>query len=630
MVSRRTINTELEERVRQRTTELDDVNQQLRISEQRYHTLIKHFPDGNVLLFDRDLRYTVADGTALQVAGLTSEDLTGHTMTEVLPSPLREALEQPYRRALQGISSRVESVVSGRTYVIDIVPVFDVHGVIESGMSVSHEITDRKRAEEALRISEQRYRTLMEHFPSGAVMLFDEELRYVVAGGSALGKPGMLGREIVGHTLMEVLPPRVHQVLEPIYRATLNGAERRFERTTDGRTFDVEIVPVRDQQGTVQGGMVVSHDITEHKRAEEAMRISEQRYRTLMKNFPDGAVMLFDRDLRYTIADGNALRALGMYPEHLEGRTLADVLPPEACARLEPFYRAALTGHATQFEDTTGDATFDVHIIPVTDEQEAVQGGMVVSYDITKRKRAEQEVARLNAELEERVRQRTAQLEAANTELEAFSYSVSHDLRTPLRSIDGFNQAIIEDYGDQLDATAQGYLERVRNATTRMAQLIDDMLNLSQVSRSEMFVGPVNLSDLAASVIADLQRNAPERAVTVVIAPYLTAMADARLLRILLENLLSNAWKFTRKRPDARIEVGAQDEEGQTVFFVRDNGAGFDMTYAAKLFGPFQRLHAMTDFEGTGVGLATVQRIVRRHGGRIWAEAAVNEGATFY
>ncbi|PYP34069.1 MAG: histidine kinase [Gemmatimonadetes bacterium] len=238
----------------------------------------------------------------------------------------------------------------------------------------------------------------------------------------------------------------------------------------------------------------------------------------------------------------------------------------------------------------------------------------------------EQRVAERTHELEERnqaLRRNAAELSAANTELDAFAYSVSHDLRAPLRSIDGFSQALLEDYGGRLDDAARGHLDRVRAASQRMAQLIDDLLGLSRVTRAELRRERVDLSALAQSVVADLQGRDQERAVEFAIAPDLTADADPDLLRVVLENLLANAWKYTAKRPQPRIEFGLTPHDGKSAFYVRDKGAGFDMMYASKLFGAFQRLQ-------TGIGLATVQRIVHRHGGKVWAEGAVGQGATFY
>jgi light-regulated signal transduction histidine kinase (bacteriophytochrome) len=247
--------------------------------------------------------------------------------------------------------------------------------------------------------------------------------------------------------------------------------------------------------------------------------------------------------------------------------------------------------------------------------------------EVIERQQAEQAILTLNQGLQKAV----VDLRAVNRELESFSYSVSHDLRAPLRSIDGFSQALLEDCSDRLDDSGQDYLHRIRNATQRMGNLIDDLLNLSQVTRSEMHLEPVNLSLLASNICTELQRSQPERQVEFVVQPGLSAQGDARLLNVLLMNLLDNAWKFSGKNPHARIEFGILSAPTDNpVYFVRDNGAGFDMTFASKLFGPFQRLHSAKEFSGNGIGLATVQRIAHRHGGRVWAEGVLEEGATFF
>ena len=258
------------------------------------------------------------------------------------------------------------------------------------------------------------------------------------------------------------------------------------------------------------------------------------------------------------------------------------------------------------------------------------QQAVALAKEVAERKRAEDQVRSLNANLEQRIRERTAELEVVNKELEAFNASVSHDLHTPLRSIDGFSEALIEEYGDRLDDQGRDYLQQIRAAARRMAQLIDDLLGLSRVTRSDMERESVDLSRLAHIIAAELRRPEPDRQVTFLIAAGLSAQGDGRLLCVALNNLLGNAWKFCSRQSHARIEVGVAECHGQPAFFVRDNGAGFDMAYADKLFGPFQRLHSSADFAGIGIGLATVQRVIHRHGGRIWAEAAVGQGATFY
>jgi len=266
---------------------------------------------------------------------------------------------------------------------------------------------------------------------------------------------------------------------------------------------------------------------------------------------------------------------------------------------------------------------------PLYDDAGRVRGSLGVVVDLTERKGAEAEVLRLNEDLERRVKERTGQLEAINKELEAFSYSVSHDLRAPLRSIRGFSEVLLERYCKQLDPTGQEFLKRACQSSQQMETLIEDLLKLSRVSRSELQSQQVNLSHIAELIAADLKKSDPQRSVEFVIEPGLQARGDERLLRVALDNLLRNAWKFTSKQPRAKIEVGSSDGPPQA-FFVRDNGAGFDMTYSNRLFGVFQRLHTVSEFPGTGVGLATVQRIISRHGGRVWATGEVNRGATFY
>jgi PAS domain S-box-containing protein len=256
---------------------------------------------------------------------------------------------------------------------------------------------------------------------------------------------------------------------------------------------------------------------------------------------------------------------------------------------------------------------------PVRDAKGNIVAMLEIVKDITKRK-----------QLEEDLKRKTVELEALNKELESFSYSVSHDLRAPLRSIDGFSQALLEDYAENLNTQGKDYLQRVRTATQRMAEIIDALLELSRVIRSEIRFEQVDLSEMAQKIVTELQERQPERQVDFIITPGLIVNGDSRLLQLVLENLLGNAWKFTGKQSDAKIEFGIMQPEGERVYFVRDNGAGFEKAYADKLFSAFRRLHSPEEFSGIGIGLATVKRIIHRHGGRVWAEGEVGKGATFY
>jgi signal transduction histidine kinase len=303
---------------------------------------------------------------------------------------------------------------------------------------------------------------------------------------------------------------------------------------------------------------------------------------------------------------------------------LSDVMMP----RLDGFglLRALRTDARTR--------TVPVILLSARAGEEAAVEGLDAGADdyLVKPFSARELLARVRTHLElARVRRAWVQeLAQANQELEAFSYSVSHDLRAPLRAMDGFSQALIDDYGETLDAQARHYLQRLRAGTQRMSALIDDLLTLSRITRAPLQKTSINVTELARGIIADLRHRDPSRTVAISIAEGLSARGDARLVTIVLENLLGNAWKFTAKQPKAQIACGQERQRDEIIFYVRDNGAGFDMAYADQLFAPFQRLHRDTEFEGTGIGLATVHRIIARHGGRIWAGAAVDQGATFF
>jgi PAS domain S-box-containing protein len=397
-----------------------------------------------------------------------------------------------------------------------------------------------------------------------------------------------------------------------------------------------EVRLLEELAGDLAFGIMVLRVRAARKRADEALLESQALYRSLVDQMPAG-VFRKDAAGRYVFVNSYFCLMRNISPDQFLGK-----LPAELSETENPFKDQSPEHHdrimktgctievMEEYRRADGKSLF-FHVvkIPVFNSEGKIIGSQGVLIDVSERKRAEEEIRKLNAELEERVRQRTAQLETANKELESFSYSVSHDLRTPLRSIDGFSRILLED-ADRLNDEGKDSLRRIRAASQRMGQLIDDMLKLSRITSSNLHCKPADLSALAHNIAAELQATAPQRRVEFVIAPDLTACGDAHLLQIMLENLLGNAWKFTSRQPDARIEFGLTQQQGEPVFFVRDNGAGFEMAYANKLFGAFQRLHSTTEFPGTGIGLATVQRIVHRHGGRVWAESQVGHGATFY
>jgi PAS domain S-box-containing protein len=379
----------------------------------------------------------------------------------------------------------------------------------------------------------------------------------------------------------------------------------------------------------------VTRDITERKRAQEELQNSYNLLQSVINSIPD-AIVVKDRQSRYVMINAAVTDIHGKPESEILGRDDSELFPPEMALLIMGNDRRIISTGETEIleEDILIKGTQKTYLSTKSvwrDAQGNAIGLILIARDITDRKRAEQEIRELNQNLERRVAERTAELEAINQELESFSYSVSHDLRAPLRGIDGFSQALLDRYADQLDEKGKHYLRRIRTGTQRMGELIDDLLKLSRVTRSEMQPTQVDLSALAREIAAELQRTQPDRQVEWAIAPGRVAHGDSRLLRIVLENLLNNSWKFTSARMLARIEFDTKlQEDAKTVYFVKDNGAGFEMAYANKLFGAFQRLHSQAQFPGTGIGLATVQRIIHRHGGRVWAEAAVEQGATFY
>lgn len=522
----------------------------------------------------------------------------------------------------------------------------------EANAELQSEVHERRRSEEKLRVSETKYRSLFENMINGFAyhrIILDEQGRsvdyvFLEVNDAFERLTGLKRSEIVGKRVREVLPGIEKDPADWIGaygQIALTGSESRFEQYSAqlDKWYSVTVYsPQKDHFVTI------FDDITKRKRVEAELLKSQE---DLKHAQAVGSIGSWRLDVRRNVlawSDEN-YRIFGI-PKGmpLTYEIFLSTIHPDDRAYVDTQWNAGLRGEPYDIEHRI---VVDGHVKWVREKayiefghDNELIGGFGITQDITELKRAEDEILKLSEDMAVR----NLELENANKELEAFSYSVSHDLRSPLRSIDGFSKALLDEYSDRLDAEGRDFLERILSATQKMEHLIDDLLKLSRVSQTELNRGQVDLKGIADQIVAGLKQERPERNVTFIIGEGLSAHGDERLLNIVVENLIGNAWKFTENRSDAMIEFGSrncglriadcgikteiENSKSEMVFFVKDNGAGFDMTYADKLFAPFQRLHKPSEFAGTGIGLAIVKRIINRHGGHVWIEGEKDKGAT--
>ena len=491
-----------------------------------------------------------------------------------------------------------------------------------------------RQLQEALDYAENIISTLRE-----PLLVLDANLRIVSANKSFYREFSITSEAIEGKPIFEMdngqwKIPRLRELLENILPENTSfddfevdlvvpGAGKRFLLLNARRIHDG--VPDADKI------LLAIEDITERKRIEHDVASSELRYRRLFETAQDGILILNSKTGEITDVNPFLLKMLGYPKQDLIGKTLWEIgFFQDSAASHQAFQILQEKGYV-RYEDlplkTKDGQPIQVEFVSNVyriDGEKVIQCNI---RDITECKISEEKILHLN----ESIRQHAADLEVANSELETFSYTVSHDLQAPLRSMNGFSQALFEDYPDRLDEQGKEYLKFIQESSKRMSQMIDDILRLSRITRSELKKVKINLSELAETVAAELKMTEPERSVRFSITPGVQVKGDQRLLRIVLENLLGNAWKFTSKTKDPVIEFGfLKNDDAKTTYFVRDNGAGFNEAYADKLFLPFQRLHSIAEYAGTGIGLASVLRVIKKHGGRIWAESKPGAGATFY
>jgi PAS domain S-box-containing protein len=666
-------------------TERREIEKGVRESEERFRSLVQNTTDIiTVLEADGIVRYI--NPAVERVMGYKPEEQIGTNAFDAVHPDDRDQALGIFADAMTrpGLHPPLEFRVPHRDgswrYVEHVIDNLLDDPAVRGIVVTSRDVTERKHAEMRAQEAALRYRTLVEQIPA-IVYIEDVETQATLYDSphieAILGYPANTYEKDPHYWERIIYPQDRRRVMAAEVAAAERGEFKLEYRVlaSDGRVVwlrdEATVVRREDRPRFWQG---VIFDITERKRAEEEVRRlneeleqrvaertvrlqtaltkleergrrireSERRFKQLFENSVD-ALFVHDEQGRFVDCNTQACRALGYSREELLDLSVAD-LATHLISREERRERKGNTlweramriqpGKIAGFEENElrrrDGSTFPVEVGVGAIEYEGRHLIIASARDTTERKRAEEELQQLNEELEQRVRSRTAQLEAFNSELEAFSYSVSHDLRAPLRAIDGFSQILLEAYEDKLDEEGSIYLRRTREASQRMGQLIDDLLELSRMTRGEMSRKRVDLSELAMKIVDEYRRDQPERHVETVIEQELVAKGDEGLLRMVLENLLGNAWKFTRDQPHPKIEFGIIDCADAPAYFVRDNGVGFDMAYVNKLFGAFQRLHHASEFEGSGIGLATVQRIIHRHGGQVWANGEIGQGATFF
>jgi PAS domain S-box-containing protein len=615
--------------------------------EAYFRALLEAAPDA-VVISDGDGRIVLVNARTEALFGYPRDALVGQPVEILVPQQLRD--RHVSHRSTFIAAPRVRSMgegleLYGRRADGSEFPVAISLSPVETGegtliVTTIRDVTFAKQAEQTIRDRGARFRALLEAAPD-AMVIADAEGRIDLVNAQTEALFGYPRDQLIGQPVEILIPERFHArhighrrdyLAEPRMRSMGEGLELHGRRA-DGSEFPVAISlsPVETGEGMLT--ITAIRDVTFAKRAEQAIRDRGSRFRALLEAAPD-AMVIADAEGRIDLVNAQTEALFGYPRDQLIGQPVEILVPERFHSRhvghrqdylAEPRMRSM--GEGLELHGRRADGSefpVAISLSPV----ETDEGTLIVSAirDVSRTKQAEQQIKDLN----DRLLRDNNELAAVNRELEAFSYSVSHDLRAPLRAIDGFSQALLEDCGEQLDAAGRGYLTRVRRAAQRMGLLIDDLIKLSRVTRADMRLQDVDLTALALQVVQDLQGRDPERPADFAIAEGLAAHGDARLLQIVLENLLGNAWKFTAGRAPTRIEFGRGESDGEEVFYLRDNGAGFDMAYVDQLFRVFQRLHDSESFPGTGIGLATVQRIIRKHGGRVWATGEAGKGAIFY
>jgi PAS domain S-box-containing protein len=608
-------------------------------------TLLESLAEG-VVIIDDSGTVLLVNSRAEQLFGYRREEIVGKPHSLLIPERFREIheehqanfFEEPRVRPMGELLDLAGRRKDGSEFPVEISLSFieTINGTLV--MAFVSDISLRKKYESHLRESEELFRIHVECVKDYAIFMLDEQGNVLNWNAGAERLKGYHDEEIIGRHFSCFYPEEKRKAGKPEKDLETAHKKGRIEEEgwrvrKDGSLFwaDVIITALRDESGSLRGFSNVTRDITERRQSEKALRFSEARYRALYRDNPT-MIAVLNADLTMLSVNPSCAGQLGYAIDELEGQPMLKIFHEDDRQAVGEQLRMCLQNpyhmYRWQFRKLRkdGELLWVEEIGQAVYDLNGVINILVVCQDVTERKRAEEEIERLNADLAARA----ADLEAANRELEAFNYTVAHDLRKPLTIINMLCQTVEDHCGDDLDEQCRGYLQEGYKNTLHMSQLIDALLNFSLLAHVEPRREKVDISMLAQAAAAELIQTEPERRVTFRIADGRINEGDVNLLRVVLDNLLGNAWKHTVIREEAVIEFGSAEIDGKPAYFVRDNGTGFDMADADKLFIPFQRLPGAEEFKGFGIGLATVERIVHRHGGRVWAKGEPGKGATFY
>ncbi|MGB9980403.1 PAS domain S-box protein [Methanobacterium sp.] len=631
------------------TEELRLTNKELTESETRFRSLFESsldailltMPDGNVL---------AANPAAQKLFGMNEEDFikTGREGLVVHDKRLERAIRE---RAEKGkvFAELTHKRKDGSTFIGETSSgVFtDADGYLKTSMII-RDLTEHKKAEEALKESERLYRSIAKNFPNGVIYIFDRDLRYLVAEGQALDLVNLSSESLEGKTVYE-LGDEIQGYTESRFKRVLNGEKLHFETNYRGRIFSSEYIPIKNEKGIIERGMVIALDVSDLKKAEEALNRERIRLQTIIENLPVGIYIgdkngkgIFVNEAFYKIWGTNA-PIPGSIDEYREYKGwFADtgklIEPEEWPASLA--LKGESVSYAADIQTFNGKkASIIISAVPIIDDKDNINGNLVVIQDITSRREMEEELRESRDNLELKVQERTIELNVlidelkrSNEELQQFAYVSSHDLQEPLRTIANFTQLIERRYKDKLDSDADEFIDYIVDAAKRMQQLINDLLQYSRVTTKGKEFQLVNVNEVLDNVLQNLKMSIDENNTEIIVHELPTVIADDSQLIQLFQNLIGNAIKFRKPNEAPIIHISARKDENKNeyLFSVTDNGIGMEPQYAERIFTIFQRLHTRDEYEGTGIGLSIAKRIVERHGGQIWIESKYGKGSTFY